>query len=171
MSSDNGITELHLTTFEGYIAKQIELQQMQLESQQKSYDDLNTSIKLTQESVQQTQISLQQLAVSFNELVIAEKYRKEEDERTQRLIAENKEIAAKEDDRIKEVIAENKVLAKVEIDKINATLKENADGARWAGKMAKWIDNYIMKVAVPFTITALIIIIVANTFDLEKWVK
>lgn len=149
MSSDTGdkaITELHFQTVENYIAKQIEMQQ-------KASDDLNETMKQTQTSLQQTQVSLQQLATSVNELVIAEKYREEKDQKT------------------KELIAENKKIAQDEIDKINSVIDKNSDGARWANKMAKWIDNYIMKVAVPFTITALIIIIVANTFDLEKWVK
>jgi len=115
----------------------------QSEMQQKNADDMRETMK-------QTQISLQQLASSVNELVMAEKVREEKDQKTQ------------------ELIGANRVHSQEQIDNIKETLKANEDGIRWSTKMQKWIDNYIMKVAVPFVFTALIIIIIANTFDSSK---
>ena len=115
----------------------------QSEMQQKNADDMRETMK-------QTQISLQQLASSVNELVMAEKVREEKDQKTQ------------------ELIGANRVHSQEQIDNIKETLKANEDGIRWSTKMQKWIDNYIMKVAVPFVFTALIIIIIANTFDFSK---
>ena len=115
----------------------------QSEMQQKNADDMRETMK-------QTQISLQQLASSVNELVMAEKVREEKDQKTQ------------------ELIGANRVHSQEQIDNIKETLKANEDGIRWSTKMQKWIDNYIMKVAVPFIFTALIIIIIANTFDFSK---
>ena len=115
----------------------------QSEMQQKNADDMRETMK-------QTQISLQQLASSVNELVMAEKVREEKDQKTQ------------------ELIGANRVHSQEQIDNIKETLKVNEDGIRWSTKMQKWIDNYIMKVAVPFVFTALIIIIIANTFDFSK---
>ena len=115
----------------------------QSEMQQKNADDMRETMK-------QTQISLQQLASSVNELVMAEKVREEKDQKTQ------------------ELISANRVHSQEQIDNIKETLKANEDGIRWSTKMQKWIDNYIMKVAVPFVFTALIIIIIANTFDFSK---
>jgi len=115
----------------------------QSEMQQKNADDMRETMK-------QTQISLQQLASSVNELVMAEKVREEKDQKTQ------------------ELIGANRVHSQEQIDNIKETLKANGDGIRWSTKMQKWIDNYIMKVAVPFVFTALIIIIIANTFDFSK---
>ena len=115
----------------------------QSEMQQKNNDDMRETMK-------QTQISLQQLASSVNELVMAEKVREEKDQKTQ------------------ELIGANRVHSQEQIDNIKETLKANEDGIRWSTKMQKWIDNYIMKVAVPFVFTALIIIIIANTFDFSK---
>lgn len=143
MSSDNIVTHEHLATIEKYMAQQIEMQQ-------KGTNDLYETLKQTQSSLQQTQVSMQQLAANFNELVLAEKYREEKDQKTT------------------EVIKENKAAAQKQIDEIKTAMKENADGIRWANKMSKWVDNYIMKIAVPFVMTAIIIIIVANTFDLNK---
>lgn len=115
----------------------------QSEMQQKNNDDMRETMK-------QTQIYLQQLASSVNELVMAEKLREEKDQKTQ------------------ELIGANRVHSQEQIDNIKETLKANEDGIRWSTKMQKWIDNYIMKVAVPFVFTALIIIIIANTFDFSK---
>ena len=81
---------------------------------------------------------------------MAEKVREEKDQKTQ------------------ELIGANRVHSQEQIDNIKETLKANEDGIRWSTKMQKWIDNYIMKVAVPFVFTALIIIIIANTFDFSK---
>lgn len=85
--------------------------------------------------------TMSQLSTSMNELVIAERMRAESDKRVQE-----------------------------QIDTLKSSLEKNAEGIAWSSKMSKWIDNYIMKIAAPFTITAIILLIVANTFDFTKLV-
>ncbi|QGJ84357.1 hypothetical protein [Pseudoalteromonas phage XCL1123] len=93
------------------------------------------------EAYKQTSQSVSKLAESVNDLVLAEKIRTERDERVQE-----------------------------QIKTLQASIDKNMDGIRWASKMSMWIDSYIMKVAVPFVFTALIVLIVANTFDFSKLV-
>jgi len=88
-----------------------------------------------------TSESVSKLAESVNELVVAEKVRQERDERVQK-----------------------------QIQTLQNSIDSNIDGIRWSSKMSKWIDNYIMKIAAPFVITAIILLIVANTFDFTKLV-
>lgn len=115
----------------------------QIEMQQKNADDMRKTMK-------ETQVSLQQLAGSVNELVTAERVREEKDQKTQ------------------ELITSNKAHAQEQIDSLKETLNKNEAGIRWSSKMSKLIDNYIMKVAAPFVFTAVIILIIANTFDFTK---
>ena len=93
------------------------------------------------EAYKQTSQSVSKLAESVNDLVLPEKIRTEREERVQ--------------ERIKT---------------LQESIDKNMDGIRWASKMSTWIDSYIMKVAVPFAFTALIVLIVANTFDFSKLV-
>lgn len=115
----------------------------QIEMQQKNADDMR-------QTMEKTQVSLQQLAGSVNELVTAERVREEKDQKTQ------------------ELITSNKAHAQEQIDSLKETLNKNEAGIRWSSKMSKLIDNYIMKVAAPFVFTAVIILIIANTFDFTK---
>ena len=115
----------------------------QIEMQQKNADDMR-------QTMEKTQVSLQQLAGSVNELVTAERVREEKDQKTQ------------------ELITSNKAHAQEQIDSLKETLNKNEAGIRWSSKMSKLIDNYIMKVAAPFLFTAIIILIIANTFDFTK---
>ena len=118
MSSDkdemDAILKLHFSTFENYLAQQVE-------------------------AYKQTGKQVEKLAESVGELVVAEKIRTERDERVQE-----------------------------QIKHLQSSIDKHMDGIRWADKMSKWIDSYIMKVAVPFVFTALILIIVANSFDFTK---
>lgn len=85
--------------------------------------------------------TMSELSTSMNKLVIAESVRAESDKQVQN-----------------------------EIELLKSTIKENKEGLAWSSKMSKWIDNYIMKIAAPFAITAIILLIVANTFDFTKLV-
>ncbi len=86
--------------------------------------------------------TMSELSTSMNKLVIAESVRAESDKQVQN-----------------------------EIESLKSTIKENKEGLAWSSKMSKWIDNYIMKIAAPFAITAIILLTVANTFDFTKLVK
>lgn len=87
-----------------------------------------------------TSESVQKLAESVNELVIAERERTVRDERVQE-----------------------------QIETIKAKLEKHEDGIKWATKMSKLIDNYIMRVAFPIIVTSLTFAVIASTVDLSKF--
>lgn len=84
--------------------------------------------------------SISKLADSINELVITDKERAIRDER--------------KDERIKA---------------IEDFIDKNEDGIKASSWLCRMFNNYVMKVAFPFIVTAIVFVIIANTVDLSKF--